>query len=138
MRCGDAVALIARETCSVELHPSAMHGVAIFVLEAIFEVSMVACSCLEIKHSREEWETILELRLDTSGVVGALVCVHEEGFSVCILHSCEDGEVVGTRFGIGKYLLDGALLACAVADAYVIELIPVSPEVVVVGTRRQS
>ena len=71
-------------------------------------------------------------------MVGALVSVQEKSFSVCILRSCENGEVVGTRFGIGKYLLDGALLASAVADAYVIELIPVSPEVVVVGTRRQS
>ena len=69
-------------------------------------------------------------------MVGALVGSKHKRFAKAVGGTGEDVYVAGVGLGVSEDLFDASLFAFLISDAHVVELIPVAPEVIIVGTRR--
>ena len=69
-------------------------------------------------------------------MVGALVSSKHKGLAEAVGGTGEDVYVAGIGLGVGEDLFDASLFAFLISDAHVVELIPVAPEVIIVGTCR--
>ena len=69
-------------------------------------------------------------------MVGALVSSKHKRFAEAVGGTGEDVYVAGVGLGVSEDLFDASLFAFLISDAHVVELIPVAPEVIVIGTRR--
>ena len=69
-------------------------------------------------------------------MVGALVGSKHKRFAKAVGSTGEDVYVAGIGLGISEDLFDASLFAFLISDTHIVELIPVAPEVIVIGARR--
>ena len=69
-------------------------------------------------------------------MVGALIGSKHKRFAEAVGGTGEDVYVAGVGLGVSEDLFDAPLFAFLISDAHVAELIPVAPEVIVIGTCR--